>query len=492
MLELTGMMYGTDLSKSLHVDAEAESPQDAQLLSNEVCTDEESTASNKFPVLDTQVGIFYTGVHSILYPTERDNTRKVIKWHYASSDCVMTPQNDGTWLRLHDADLLGMDTVLGYTPEVSVLLGTPDRVQQYNNMRTSSAAKEKNTWTFSWDGVTMSAGFAGSGMAFPFKFNRRKGQQIAPSATPNYDQIVQYTADKPLILFDTARQQETAWLVSQLSVILDIALLKSQRHGWWQALDQTARAALHARPHWNGGLAAQEVLDNYERANTILRFSADDGTVLAIKDLIKEIYAAMTVRTQLDQLYPSMATLSTPPLIGWDLLELTDPILQSKRLSVDVHKSGGNNSTPTWLHLAREVPVLFCDGLGSIMTSRVPVCSVFQCNQKYLVASLHALRSKMTHCSSCRGYHIGNDRQWVWQAPPDGYFVPCMHGNHSVEVAKARFDESIQLILRANHQCVVLNAEEGLKEGAVVFGPKRLFVRSTDRAHGEYMVTAGR
>lgn len=442
MLELTGMLYGTALPGSA------------------------STES-----------IFYTGVHSILYPTERDDAHGILKWHYTASDCVMTPPVDHAWPHVHKADLDNMRMMLGYTPNVQVNLGTESRSQQYLSMTTSQAQREKDSWSFAWDGFTAQAGFSGSGISLPFKFSRRKGQQGVPTAKPTYDQIIHGTFEKPVILYETACAQETAWLVPQLSVILDLVLLKAYGERSWRDLSASDRAALHARPDWNSGLAALQVLDDYQRANTTLRTSADDGKPIAIKHLVTQVFAAMSHRTQLDQLQPPSSSLITSLLLGWDLIQLTDALIPPTRLQMEISKAGLNNSTPTWLPLAREVPVFFCNGLGDVMTSTVPICSQFKRDQKHLVASIHVLRAKLKKCFKCDEYHIDTRKQLVWQLPRSGCFSACSHGAHGKEDAKAHFDAGIQLMVPANDlRCVKRKLPCPIipDEGAVIFGAKRL------------------
>lgn len=422
-------------------------------------------------------GTFHTGVHSILYPTEKNETQGFVKWHYAASDYVMIPPADGTWLRLRQDDLIGMRTILGYTPSVQVHLGTESRLHQYESMTASHAGREKDSWSFSWDGLTVQAGFAGSGVSSPFKFVRRTGQQGVPTAKPTYDQIIHGTSDKPVILYDTAHAQESAWLVPQLSVILDLVLFQAHRERAWKNLTATARAALHAKPYWNGGLAAKEVLDDYERANTVLRLSADDGTPVAIKHLVMQVFAAMSHRVQLDHLHSPSSSLTTSPLLGWDLIQLTDALAIPARLQIEVHKDGLNNSAPTWLPLAREIPVFFCDGLGDVMTTKVPICSQFQRSQKNLVASIHVLQTKRKRCLKCDEYHIDTKKQLVWQLPRSDCFSECVHGAHRTEDAIARFDAGVQLMFPASG-CKRARSEVACpvipEEGAVVFGAKRL------------------
>jgi hypothetical protein len=164
---------------------------------------------------------------------------------------------------------------------------------------------------------------------------------------------------------------------------------------------------------------AKEVLDDYARANTTLALSSDDRQPIAVKDLVKEIFAAMTVRTQLDQLYPSPRhTLSTSALLtGWDLLELTNPVHSSNRLQVDLNKGHWNNSTPTWLHFANQVPAFLCDNVGRIMESALPLCPPSQHDKEYLIANFHVLSGLMTSCMVCQGYHVGKGKKWIWNVP---------------------------------------------------------------------------
>ena len=480
MLDLTGMMYRTDISKTLNdgdASGQAVAPF-AQRSTNVLITCDESSSSTE------EFGIFFSGVHSVLYPTNRDDIRKTIKWHYATSDAAMTPPQDGTWLRLRETDLQGMVHILGFTPEVVVLLGTKDRSRQHCTMQASSARKEKDSWSFDWDGITAQAGFSGSGLSLPFKFVRRKAQKATPSAKPTYDQVIHHTVRDPVIIFDTAQDQGTAWLVPKLSLILDLTLFQIEKKGWFRDLDDDLKTALFAKPHWNGGHAAREVLDNYARANTTLALSSDDGQAIAVKDLVKEIFAAMTARAQLDQLYPSsQTTLSRCALLtGWDLLELTNPIRFSKRLQVDLNKGDRNRSTPTWLQFANQVSVFLCDNIGEIMKSVQPPCPASHHDKKNLIANIHVLGGLMTSCMSCRGFHVGTDKKWIWKFPRDGCFALCSHVPGHTRTREGNcFRDRMQLMLSEDHACEAREVTTSLpkelpKEGAVVFGSKMLRV----------------
>jgi hypothetical protein len=472
MLELTGMMYGTDISKIIN-DGEVSRPDVATLarqsMDDPVRSDEQSPSTK-------QLGIFFTGVHSVLYPTQRDPEHNTVKWHYATSNTVITPPKDGTWLRLHETDLRDVAHVLGYTPEVKVMLGTKDRLRRYCNMQASSAMNERDTWSFDWDGITVQAGFSGSGLSFPFKIVRRKAQKAAPSAKPSYDQIVHHTVREPVIVCETARNQGTAWLVPKLSLILDLALFQAKKRGWLEDLDDNARTALFARPHWNGGLAAKEVLDDHGRANTTLALSADDGQPIAVKDLVKDIFTAMTIRTQLDQLYPSPRPIVSRSalLTGWDLLELSNPVRSSRRLQVDLNQDDWRSSTPTWLRFANQISAFFCDNVGDIMESALPLCPASQHDKKHLIANVHVLSGLMTLCVDCEGYHVGTGEKWIWNVPQEDCFTPCDHETRHIRTRDGNcFRDRMQLMRSEDHDCKAHEITSLLPEkGAVVFGPR--------------------
>jgi hypothetical protein len=475
MLELTGVIYGTDRSRPFSISPTEQTPLESEVTRPVVDADTQAH--------ENASGVFFTGVHSVLFPTQQKTRNNIVKWHYAVADAVMTPPREGAWLQIHRSDLADTRTVIGYTPEAHVLLATAERSSQYGKMRSSSAETERDGWHFSLDGVTPQLGFSGSGLSFPFKLIRRKGQKAAPSALPTYDQITSQTVNSPVVLFDTTPTHETAWLVSQLSVILDLVLFQIHREGWWdcQNLDKDMRQSLYASPHWNGGFAAQTVLDNHDRANTTLKLSADDGKPIVIKHLVIDIFTAMSVRSQVDQQDSPYSTLSTPPLLGWDLIQLTNAVGTAKRLQFHVHKSAsGNNSVPTWLPLARELPVYFCDGLGDIMTSAVPLCAEFQHDRKYLLANVQVLNTKLKRCAKCSEYHLDTKDQLVWKDSPIQDLFPCDHGQHVQAEAKAKFDDNVQLLVPADHRCVApVAAPYPLqpREGAFVFGAKRLRAR---------------
>jgi hypothetical protein len=212
--------------------------------------------------------------------------------------------------------------------------------------------------------------------------------------------------------------------------------------------------------------------------------SSDDGQPFAVKDLVKDIFAAMTVRTQLDQLYPSpQPRLSRSALLtGWDLLELTNPIRSSSRLEVDLNAGDWSNSTPTWLHFASQVPTFFCDNAGKIMESALPLCSSFQHDKKHLIANVHVLGGLMTSCKNCQGYHVGTDKKWIWNVSKNDCFAPCNHEPGHIKTRDGNcFRNRIQLMVSEGHACEAGDVTSLLPEkGAVVFGSRMLNMKKTN------------
>lgn len=262
ILDFTKVIYRTDLSKS-------------------ACT-----RQNLQKDQSTQSGIFYTGVHSVLFAVSSDESREVIRWHYQTSDKVAVP--DKGWLRLQENELredklLSMTIVLGYTPQVKVLLGTEYRKKQYGLMDQTSAERERGEWALSMDGITFSLGYSGSGIQFPLKYKKRTPQKVAVRPDLGFDDMVKEVRDNPVILFETHDKMETGWLVSKLSVILDLVHYHVYKENLW---DDSERSRIHAKALSDGGIAAQHVLDDYERANLETRTLAADRSSIAVKDIV--------------------------------------------------------------------------------------------------------------------------------------------------------------------------------------------------------------
>lgn len=130
MLEMTGMIYGTDRSIPFRIPTTEHNSHESGLMNPHIYS--EATGQEKIAGFEDGSGVFFTGVHSVLFPTQHITRRNILKWHYAASDTVMTPPKEGTWLHLHYSDLLNTRTVIGYTPEVHVHLGTAERSLREN------------------------------------------------------------------------------------------------------------------------------------------------------------------------------------------------------------------------------------------------------------------------------------------------------------------------------------------------------------------------
>lgn len=131
------------------------------------------------------------------------------------------------------------------------------------------------------------------------------------------------------ILFDCG-SRKVAWLVSQLSVILDLVCCYVHRQEW-------ISLPIHATLQADGGPAAAEVLRNVVVYSHKLDKRCEGGSDYTVHYIVKDIYCAMIKRRQLQELPSGARTLPWKHLKGWDLLELVESPGQSIRRQITVH-----------------------------------------------------------------------------------------------------------------------------------------------------------
>ncbi|KAF2023875.1 hypothetical protein EK21DRAFT_79993, partial [Setomelanomma holmii] len=281
-------------------------------------------------------GIYFDGVSSVLYPTayvELEES-KVIQWHLAWSsdrtlkdrDLDLAPDSEHgpKWSRIHDVETLRSATaILGYCGNVAIQLGTQARVQQYQHMRASRADIE-NPPLDSHPG-TAQAGFSlmGATGGVQQAFKTRKAQRVAIESgkEATYRDLLRRTESEPIILFDTERNKERAWMVPQLSLILDLFNLWASQNGF----DNIK----YANPCSDGGVEAKRVLGDTAYAKRVAYTRIlDSESDLSVGDVIKKIYGRMRqcveTSAESDEGSRGLKRMGRGGIVGWDLLELTD------------------------------------------------------------------------------------------------------------------------------------------------------------------------
>jgi len=379
-------------------------------------------------------GIFFKGPRSLLFPSAYDEQCPSIQWHLETSeDELVSPGllKDRKWFRISSMETVkSAKCFLGYCSDVNIHLGTPDRVCQYPLVKNTNANEETARTILSFSQAQAQIGLAGVGnVSATGTITQRNGLRGArPDMTVLYDDVLKYSPDRPMILFDTERTNERGWMVSQLSVILDLVNYwiwdENTNHNQTNQAIQPVTADLSS----DGGAAARNALQVRPNANRVLRQLLHDDTDDCVKHQVLRIYAQISCREELAALYPrglppfSVANERPERLLGWDLLDILDPLQPITRLKMDLHKTSVSKAlsvSPSWLALTHHIPVLFYQGLGQVIQ---PAYANIACDKwdpipggfltNYLTVSMASLAawSKPKAAPDC--YKPGNGLYW--------------------------------------------------------------------------------
>ena len=320
-----------------------------------------------------KIGIYFRGISSLLYPTAYFEDMHSVQWHLISTGTNPVPPgliHEQSWHPIRSLDLIGSSiSFLGYCGKALIHLGTADRLTQYPRMTPSRAERETPPPEVSISGVSLGLSAAGYGTISASGTVKYRNGLANAKAMENtkYDRILDVAPTQPVILFDKEKHNERAWMVSQLSVILELVNYWIYKH----SLNNYVYADLSP----DSGESAKTVLGIRENANRVLRPLIDDDSEDRVKDLVKRIYSEMGRRAELDASSERHARgtveFKNERLLGWDLLELSDPPQRSWRRQVAVHKtepSNHNSVTPSWMVLTHYIPVYFCQRLGEVIT----------------------------------------------------------------------------------------------------------------------------
>jgi len=403
---------------------------------------------------DIPYGLFYSGAGRLLYPTSRSLKEKnVIMWHFDLSSGRFTPPVHH-FLRLREQDLVGKRHVVGFASHSRVRLGTYQRARDYTKISPAAGCVESGRIEVTVETVTAQFGKAPvtASVGGKMKFSQALRATVDPEKR-RYDQILGSTERQAVILFDCGADA-AAWLVSQLSVILDLICYRIHKNGW-RALPR------HATPQADGGAAAAAVLRDPNVYGMELSELFENNAKLNVLQLVKEMYCAMSQRQILQEL-PTPATLRFhhERLYGWDLLELADPPASSFRREIVVHRTSSRviAQSPSWLPLARHIPVYIGQDLGKVVTTEHgSLLHNIQNKEKYLMANVRAMRSLLGRRPGCDHFHL--DCGLVWERPSRERSSPS---------------DYVQRFINSNqHDCAADTGSALLcEEGVIVFGPE--------------------
>ncbi|KAF5534814.1 serine threonine kinase [Fusarium phyllophilum] len=281
-------------------------------------------------------GIYLDGICFFLYPTtykELPDQQPVIQWHLKEKilndeggrDPAIPPDKDGgpLWTRIPDYETLRTSTtILGYCEKALVQLGT-------QGSRTGHK------------------------------------RELDDQKDLAYKQVLRISQNMPVIIYDTQSQNERAWMVSQLSMILELFNIWAEREGLQGIQYATASA--------DGGAAAFNVLANrsYSERVAIEKMADEDPSDIKISGIIKRIYGRIqktrSINANSDEDARGTLSLGRRTIKGWDWLELVEGLERAVSQRRQVLASRMFDSTPCWLPFTDSIPVFFAHEVGDLI-----------------------------------------------------------------------------------------------------------------------------
>jgi hypothetical protein len=361
--------------------------------------------------------------------------------------------------------------VVGFAAQSEVRLGTQQRNRDYARMRSVSGCVERGRPEIALDAFSAAIGKAPATatVGVKVKFPSTLRATIDPQKR-RYDDIVKKTKDQAVILYDCGHQRG-AWLVPQLSVILDLVYYRISKEQW-------GGPPKHANACADGGAAAAEVLKSplvySHKLSTIL----EDNSDFRIMDLVKEIYEAMFKRHTLHEAPAGGSwNLHRERLHDWDLLEIADAPDQSFRQEIEVHLTSSRAIAqyPSWLPLTQHIPVYLGQDLGQVISvgnQPLPMRHVKN-REKCLVANVHTLQNLLRHRDECSDFHL--DCELVWELPSSvASMFLGMTGVSEDPTSFKRIKQCLQRLQKSkDHVCTLRNERTTLcANGLVIFGPE--------------------
>ncbi|PNP80468.1 hypothetical protein FNYG_06067 [Fusarium nygamai] len=429
----------------------------------------------------TATGIYLDGISFFLYPTSyktHPGQQPVIQWHLKEKtldddgdrDPAIPPDRDGgpLWTKIPVYETLRTSiTVLGYCEKALVQLGTETRRQYHNEPQYSLAKVEKPNIEASLNSLTLGSSAGGAKAEGTIGFKMRKGhwRELEEKKELSYKQVLRISQNKPVIIYDTQRLNERAWMVSELSMILELFNIWAQQEG--------LRGIQYATASADGGAAAFNVLANrsYSERIAIEKMADEDPSDIKISGIIKRLYGRIhktrSINTGSDEGAPGTLSLGRCTIKGWDWLELVDGFERSTSQRRQVHASRIFGSQPCWLPFTKFIPVFFAHEVGDLIVPEQPdqVCRQWSPlpggrSNTYLAVSLRCIRGFAA--SGCYEGLVWCEDAHLFEPCQNCKNVPklCPKRPQRVEKSKARKGPA-QILPR------------GINDGLVIFGTSR-------------------
>jgi hypothetical protein len=357
---------------------------------------------------------------SMLVPTMKlKKMEKAIQWHFLKIKSDRSPvlpedvsfleamEKPDSWFQTTDMETLAnCRAYLGYCEAVEVQIGTRNFRQQIQPSNLPEA-DEAN----SFDPERFRAGAENLDCA-PKDHVLRKSQSVTISnAQLEPHQALKRAARQPLLLYDS--EEQSAWLVSELSVALQMAHNRLHKELIWSKIRQQLEFAKQAD---DGGDAA---LDAIRRCRNV--------------GLPQGINLEKAVRGFLDCIESIKFRTDSHRARGWDFTDLQS--LNSRFTEKELPES--HESDQRWWDLTKNysILVLFGKKFGQVITpdmSNARVCSSwdkFSGKKGFLTASMACL---FDHIDTTAGSWKLNSGLY-WHPPKDSAFGKC-EGFHVQEL----------------------------------------------------------
>lgn len=356
-------------------------------------------------------GVFFEGILWRLYPTKFFEARNTVQWHLAEvpSGELFNPAlapdhySSPVWCRGVGREALENATaILGYCSRVNIKLGTESQISQHKKYLPARAETERPLPEASVSGATFSSG-GRPAVSLATNLRYRKAHKVEQGKTKDYSyrQMLKLAAKEPVILFDTELGNERAWMVPQLSLILDLYNFWAGRHEDAEVRKQVRYAKLGP----DGGENAKTALDDDKFSSKILIKSSYPGDPeQSAGAIVKKIWGRIRTRVQKDDSSDDGArgtwNIGRTPIPGWDWMELIDEFSGSMAHRRNARPHIGRAGKPSWLPLALTVPVVFVQNIGEALVPEhldnvckhwYPLPGGFNAN--YLAASVRCLES---------------------------------------------------------------------------------------------------
>ncbi|KAJ4042812.1 hypothetical protein NW763_011632 [Fusarium oxysporum] len=284
----------------------------------------------------TATGIYLDGISFFLYPTSYKTLpgrQPVVQWHLKEK--TLDDEGDRDPEIPPPTEMVFWDTVR--RPWCSWVRRA--RRKYHNEPQYSHTEVEKPNIEAYLNSLTLDSSAGGAKAEGSIGFRLRNGhkRELDDQKVLTYKQVLRISQNMPVIIYDTQRQNERAWMVSQLSMILELFNIWVQQKG--------LRGIQYATASADGGAAAFNVLANrnYSERTTIDKMADEDPSDVKISGIIKRLYGRIqkmrSINGDSDEGARGTLSLGRCTMKGWDWLELVDGFERAVSQRRQIHAS---------------------------------------------------------------------------------------------------------------------------------------------------------